>query len=83
MHHHHMHNNITSFIRRKFKNMTEDSLIYEILAECKTSKARVGRMKLKHGDVDTPVFMPVGTQVIILLFFVLRKVYSFLCYREH
>lgn len=41
----------------------QDSLIYNILAECKVSKARVGKMVLKHGEVDTPVFMPVGTQV--------------------
>lgn len=58
-------NNITSYLTRKFKKMSGDqpSLIYEIIAECKTSKARVGRMTLKHGEVDTPVFMPVGTQV--------------------
>lgn len=41
----------------------EASLVYEIIAECKNSKARVGKMFLKHGVVDTPVFMPVGTQV--------------------
>lgn len=39
-------------------------LIFEIIGECKTTKARVGRMILPHGPVDTPVFMPVGTQVI-------------------
>ncbi|XP_076270021.1 tRNA-guanine transglycosylase [Rhynchophorus ferrugineus] len=37
-------------------------LIFEIIGECKTTKARVGRMTLPHGPVDTPVFMPVGTQ---------------------
>lgn len=41
----------------------QDSLVYKIIAECKNSKARVGKMILKHGEVDTPVFMPVGTQV--------------------
>lgn len=45
----------------------QESLIYEIIAECKFSKARVGKMTLKHGQVDTPVFMPVGTQVKFLI----------------
>lgn len=38
-------------------------LKYKVIAKCTTTKARVGVMSLRHGDVDTPVFMPVGTQV--------------------
>lgn len=38
-------------------------LQYKVIAKCKTTKARVGVMTLRHGAVDTPVFMPVGTQV--------------------
>lgn len=34
-----------------------------------SAKARHGLLKLAHGHVDTPVFMPVGTQGIKLLFF--------------
>lgn len=37
-------------------------LKYKVIAKCGTTKARVGIMTLRHGDVDTPVFMPVGTQ---------------------
>ncbi|KAF5273583.1 hypothetical protein FQR65_LT04581 [Abscondita terminalis] len=37
-------------------------LIFNVLAECATTKARVGKMILPHGEVNTPVFMPVGTQ---------------------
>lgn len=37
-------------------------LVFNVLAECETTKARVGKMCLPHSDVDTPVFMPVGTQ---------------------
>lgn len=37
-------------------------LIFELIAECNTSKARTGVMNLIHSIVDTPVFMPVGTQ---------------------
>lgn len=41
----------------------ETPLTFEIFAECQTTKARTGRMTLVHHHVDTPVFMPVGTQV--------------------
>lgn len=44
-------------------------LTYKVIAKCSTTKARVGVMTLRHGDVDTPVFMPVGTQVAFLLKF--------------
>ncbi|EZA50132.1 hypothetical protein DMN91_000702 [Ooceraea biroi] len=37
-------------------------LRFEVFAECQTTKARTGRMTLVHHHVDTPVFMPVGTQ---------------------
>ncbi|XP_012524264.1 queuine tRNA-ribosyltransferase catalytic subunit isoform X1 [Monomorium pharaonis] len=37
-------------------------LIFEVLAECETTKARTGKITLVHHHVDTPVFMPVGTQ---------------------
>ncbi|XP_069121389.1 queuine tRNA-ribosyltransferase catalytic subunit 1-like [Argopecten irradians] len=38
------------------------ALSLRILAECKTTKARACKLKLPHYVVDTPVFMPVGTQ---------------------
>ncbi|XP_001607235.2 queuine tRNA-ribosyltransferase catalytic subunit [Nasonia vitripennis] len=37
-------------------------LTFEVRAECPVSKARTGYMQLVHHHVDTPVFMPVGTQ---------------------
>ena len=37
-------------------------LQFHILAECPVTRARVAKMELPHGVVDTPVFMPVGTQ---------------------
>lgn len=49
-------------------------LVFNVIAECKTSKARASKMILPHGPVDTPVFMPVGTQVFIYLFL---KIVSF------
>lgn len=38
------------------------ALTYEVIAKCSTSKARAGVMSVRHADVNTPVFMPVGTQ---------------------
>ena len=35
---------------------------FTVLAKCSTTKARVAVMELPHAEVDTPVFMPVGTQ---------------------
>lgn len=39
------------------------ALVFTILANCSTSKARTAILSLPHHDVETPVFMPVGTQV--------------------
>ena len=38
------------------------ALSLKILAECSTTKARACDMTLPHHVVQTPVFMPVGTQ---------------------
>lgn len=35
---------------------------YKLLHKDKSSMARAGRLSTAHGTVDTPVFMPVGTQ---------------------
>jgi queuine tRNA-ribosyltransferase len=35
---------------------------FELLASDQHSKARRGRLKTAHGAIDTPAFMPVGTQ---------------------
>ncbi|KAF0181206.1 MAG: queuine tRNA-ribosyltransferase [Limisphaerales bacterium] len=36
--------------------------MFELLKTDTTSKARLGRLTTPHGVIDTPVFMPVGTQ---------------------
>ncbi|MBB5350497.1 queuine tRNA-ribosyltransferase [Haloferula luteola] len=36
--------------------------MFEVLQRDPSSKARTGRMALAHGVVETPIFMPVGTQ---------------------
>eukprot|EP01084_Bolivina_argentea_P102157 183059_1 len=38
------------------------ALQFEVWSECSTCDARRSRIILPHGPVDTPVFMPVGTQ---------------------
>ncbi|KAI9354154.1 queuine tRNA-ribosyltransferase [Pilaira anomala] len=40
----------------------KSALTLETIAKCSTTKARVTKLILPHGLVDTPVFMPVGTQ---------------------
>src|SRR5213083_1602339 len=35
---------------------------FELLARDQNSKARCGRLKTAHGVIDTPAFIPVGTQ---------------------
>jgi queuine tRNA-ribosyltransferase len=42
--------------------MSRGALTFKVLAECPLTKARVSQMVLPHQAVDTPVFMPVGTQ---------------------
>src|SRR3990167_4594524 len=36
--------------------------MFKLLHKDKTSKARLGKLLTAHGEVNTPVFMPVGTQ---------------------
>lgn len=38
---------------------------YELIHECKQSGARLGVFHTPHGDIETPVFMPVGTQATV------------------
>lgn len=38
---------------------------YEVTKVCKQSGARIGRLHTPHGVVDTPVFMPVGTNATV------------------
>lgn len=38
------------------------SISYELIKSCSQTGARLGRLVTGHGPVDTPAFMPVGTQ---------------------
>ncbi|MDP3792082.1 MAG: tRNA guanosine(34) transglycosylase Tgt [Candidatus Omnitrophota bacterium] len=39
--------------------------MFRLLHKDKNSKARLGKLKTAHGEVNTPVFMPVGTQASV------------------
>lgn len=41
------------------------AVTYELIKKDQNSKARMGRLHTPHGVVDTPVFMPVGTQATV------------------
>jgi len=38
---------------------------YELIKTCSQTGARLGRLHTPHGVIDTPVFMPVGTQATV------------------
>lgn len=38
---------------------------YELIKTCKQSGARLGVLHTPHGDIETPIFMPVGTQATV------------------
>ena len=42
-----------------------EAVTYELLHEDKNSGARRGIVHTSHGDIETPIFMPVGTQATV------------------
>ncbi len=38
---------------------------FEVVAECSHTRARAGLLHTAHGTIETPVFMPVGTQASV------------------
>jgi queuine tRNA-ribosyltransferase len=38
---------------------------FEVIAECPETRARAGLLHTAHGTIDTPAFMPVGTQASV------------------
>jgi len=41
------------------------AITYEFIKQCKQSGARLGRVHTPHGIIETPTFMPVGTQATV------------------
>lgn len=47
------------------KGETMRKFSYEIIKECPHTHARAGILHTPHGDIETPIFMPVGTQATV------------------
>ena len=43
----------------------KEAITYELLHVCKQTGARRGVIHTPHGDIQTPIFMPVGTQATV------------------
>ena len=43
----------------------KQAITYELLHTCKQTGARRGVIHTPHGDIQTPIFMPVGTQATV------------------
>lgn len=41
------------------------ALKYELIKEAKDCNARLGKITTPHGEIETPIFMPVGTQATV------------------
>ena len=41
------------------------ALVFKTIGKCSTTRARAAEMTLPHSVVETPVFMPVGTQASV------------------
>ena len=44
---------------------TQENFYFETKKVCAESGARIGKFHTPHGDIETPVFMPVGTQATV------------------
>lgn len=42
-----------------------DAVTFKLLKTCNKTKARLGKLKTPHGEIETPIFMPVGTQATV------------------
>lgn len=42
-----------------------NQISFEVVAECGETRARAGLLHTQHGTIETPVFMPVGTQATV------------------
>lgn len=42
-----------------------DAVKYELIKKSNESRARLGKLYTPHGEIETPIFMPVGTQATV------------------
>ena len=43
----------------------QSPVMFELIKTCKQSGARLGKLHTPHGDIETPCYMPVGTQATV------------------
>jgi queuine tRNA-ribosyltransferase len=60
-----MRDSVSGIALRTCPTSYSRSVRFEIQAECPTTGARAGLLHTSHGTVETPVFMPVGTQATV------------------
>lgn len=53
------------FKPHEFYNVRVSAIRFEVVARCPVTGARAGLLHTLHGVVETPVFMPVGTQATV------------------
>src|SRR5215510_4969593 len=51
--------------RRCLDSGSDACMKFEVLSKDSNTRARRGRLHLSHGTIETPVFMPVGTQATV------------------
>ena len=45
--------------------MDQSLFTYDVVAEDPSTHARAGVLHTPHGDIETPIFMPVGTRATV------------------
>src|SRR5438128_2300067 len=61
----HPTSNIHFMVATLLKMTQAPQVTFEIQAQCPVTRARAGVLHTSHGDIETPVFMPVGTQATV------------------
>ena len=45
--------------------MSNEKFSFKLIKECSSTHSRLGKINTHRGEIDTPVFMPVGTQATV------------------
>ncbi len=49
----------------KYESLKNFMNLFSLIKKCPSTKARAGILKTPHGEIQTPIFMPVGTQATV------------------
>lgn len=56
---------LSDLIEKDYERKYMYAVRYELIKTCKQTGARLGRLHTPHGVIETPIFMPVGTQATV------------------